>query len=157
MLWPRTWLHVPIVFNLSKRISSSITPMIALVWKFLPRWGKCRPWLLNLRMSSLIAPRSLPHFNYIVVLIIKPSMHPSSFLVHPLPFVNLETRLLSAKTHRRASIGNMRARRLGASIRRPYSSHVPWGWSSLGVPPDLYLVKKVFDVLQLVSYINRHM
>jgi hypothetical protein len=25
------------------------------------------------------------------------------------------------------------------------------------MPPDLYLVKKVFDVLQLVSYINRHM
>jgi hypothetical protein len=25
------------------------------------------------------------------------------------------------------------------------------------VPPDLYLVRKVFDVLQLVSYINRHM
>jgi hypothetical protein len=24
------------------------------------------------------------------------------------------------------------------------------------VPPDLYLVRKVFDVLQLVSYINRH-
>jgi hypothetical protein len=27
----------------------------------------------------------------------------------------------------------------------------------LGVPPDLYLVRKVFDVLQLVSCINRHM
>jgi hypothetical protein len=25
------------------------------------------------------------------------------------------------------------------------------------VPPDLYLVRKVFDVLQLVSWINRHM
>jgi hypothetical protein len=25
------------------------------------------------------------------------------------------------------------------------------------VPPDLYLVKKVFDVFQLVSCINRHM
>jgi hypothetical protein len=25
------------------------------------------------------------------------------------------------------------------------------------VPPDLYLVRKVFDVLQLVSCINRHM
>jgi hypothetical protein len=25
------------------------------------------------------------------------------------------------------------------------------------MPPDLYLVRKVFDVLQLVSYINRHM
>jgi hypothetical protein len=27
---------------------------------------------------------------------------------------------------------------------------------SLGMPPDLYLVRKVFDVLQLVSYINRN-
>jgi hypothetical protein len=26
----------------------------------------------------------------------------------------------------------------------------------LGVPPDLYLIRKVIDVLQLVSYINRH-
>jgi hypothetical protein len=26
----------------------------------------------------------------------------------------------------------------------------------LGVPPDLYLIRKVFDVLQLVSCINRH-
>jgi hypothetical protein len=34
-----TRLHVPILFNLSKRISSSITPMIASVWKFLPIWG----------------------------------------------------------------------------------------------------------------------
>jgi hypothetical protein len=25
------------------------------------------------------------------------------------------------------------------------------------MPPDLYLVRKVFDVLQLVSCINRHM
>jgi hypothetical protein len=25
------------------------------------------------------------------------------------------------------------------------------------MPPDLYLVRKVFDVLQLVSYINRHL
>jgi hypothetical protein len=24
------------------------------------------------------------------------------------------------------------------------------------VPPDLYLIRKVFDVLQLVSCINRH-
>jgi hypothetical protein len=27
----------------------------------------------------------------------------------------------------------------------------------IGVPPDLYLVRKVFDMLQLVSCINRHM
>jgi hypothetical protein len=29
--------------------------------------------------------------------------------------------------------------------------------SLMGVPPDLHLVRKVFDVLQLVSCINRHM
>jgi hypothetical protein len=42
------------------------------------------------------------------------------------------------------------------SIHRPCSSHAPRGWSSLGVPPDLYLIRKVFDVLQLVFCINRH-
>jgi hypothetical protein len=26
----------------------------------------------------------------------------------------------------------------------------------VGVPPDPYLIRKMFDVLQLVSYINRH-
>jgi hypothetical protein len=65
--------------------------------------------------------------------------------------------VLSAKTHRRVSTCNMRAGRPGASICWPCSSHAPWGWCSLGVPPDLYLVRKVFDVFQLVSCINRHM
>jgi hypothetical protein len=65
--------------------------------------------------------------------------------------------VLLAKTHQWASIGNTRAGRPGASIRQPCSSHTPWCWSSLGVPPDLYLVRQVFDVLQLVFCINRHM
>jgi hypothetical protein len=64
--------------------------------------------------------------------------------------------VLSAKTHRRALTDNTRARRPGASIRRPCNSQATWCWDSLGMSPDLYLVSKVFDVLQLVSCINRH-
>jgi hypothetical protein len=39
MLWSHAWLRVPILFNLSKWLSPFIVPMIAAVWKFLPRWG----------------------------------------------------------------------------------------------------------------------